>query len=195
LSDPAGGDLLPRIFATNLVLRCYETADAGELLRAVCAERERLGEVLADPVLALRTVIDAEALIMRLRADWNEARQFVISIWHRLNGALVGECYLGGFGRAIGEAEIGIFLLQPYEKRGLAQEALRACIGAAWNMNLHTLHYRCDADNLRSCRLALRCGFSQQSNGNGPNTRVRRDGTTITVRTFTLSLRQAGTVF
>jgi RimJ/RimL family protein N-acetyltransferase len=177
----------PRVETPNLILRRYAEVDAPVLLEAISRERARLGDILADPVLALRTAGDAGTLIERLSADWDASHQFVIPLWHRAEGTLVGECYLGSFARDAREAEIGIFLLHSYEGRRLALEALGACVGAArMTMGLHLLHYRCDRDNLQSCALALRCGFSDT--GEALLTRIRRDGSTVSVRHFTLDL-------
>lgn len=73
---------------------------------------------------------------------------------------------------------MGICLFRDYEAQGLAQEALEACIReASGSMRLRALHYRCDVDNERSQKLALRLGFTDT--GDCTSTRLRRDGTVI----------------
>lgn len=180
-----------RIETPRLVLRPYRKEDAGELLRLVSEERGRLGEVLAPPVLAVTTAAAAEALIERLEGDWAVERQLVIPVWHREDGRLAGECYLGGFDRERREAEIGIFVRREREGEGLAGEALAACIRAAGEWGLRALHYRCDADNRRSRALALRSGFSDT--GETPPPRARRDGTPAATVHYRLELPASGT--
>ncbi|MGH9631089.1 MAG: GNAT family N-acetyltransferase [Bryobacteraceae bacterium] len=181
--------LLPcRMETARLILRPYVALDAAVLLQAITKERERLGSILAEPVLAMTTVAEAESLIARLHGAWKAAHQFIISLWEKTSSLLVGEAYLGGFEHTGQHAEIGIFLMQPFEGRGLAREALDACIrAAAQSLHVHTLHYRCDADNARSQDLALRTGFSLMSE-HGP-TRVNRYGSGVPSVHFRLDLK------
>jgi RimJ/RimL family protein N-acetyltransferase len=175
-----------RTESAHLVLCPYRKEDAGTLYRFISEERDRLGEVLASPVLAVDSLEAAEELVSRLEDDWRAGRQFVISVWHRIEDRLVGECYLGQFNPDRWEADVGIFVLRDFEGRGLAREALEALIRAAARMGLSTLHYRCDADNARSHMLASRCGFSV---ADGPfSLRVRRDGASIETIHYRLDL-------
>lgn len=173
----------PELETPRLVLRAYAKADAPALLKLVVDEAERLAEILAQPVLALKSLAQAEALISGLKSDWAANRQLVIPIWDKKTKTLVGEAYLAASPTCQGTGEVGIFLTKTAEGRGLATEALTACTAEARRaLGLHTLHYRCDADNQRSRALAERLSFIRGKSK--PTLRLRRDGTTITVLHF-----------
>ncbi|UTY59476.1 GNAT family N-acetyltransferase [Massilia sp. erpn] len=172
-----------RLETARLVLRRYAQEDAAQLLQMVEEERSRLQEILVDPVLNLQSMADAAGLLVFLAKEWQDGRQFIISLWDR-GGALAGECYVSGV--VNGEMEVGIFLRQRHERSGLAEEALNACIKAVharWPSA--RLNYRCDTDNARSCALALRCGFQRQSTTAGG--RRRRDGSMADVVLYRLA--------
>jgi RimJ/RimL family protein N-acetyltransferase len=173
----AAGIFPHHVETANLILRPYRIEDAGKLLRMISAESARLAEVLAAPVLKMKTLADAEALIAKLEADWREARQFVIPVWNK-KGSLVGECYLGNLNPTRREADIGIFVFQEFEGQAIAREALEACIfEAGRSLGMRTIHYWCDADNERSQKLAHRLGFF--NTGEQTFTRTRRDQTVV----------------
>ncbi|MBB3120989.1 GNAT family N-acetyltransferase [Pseudoduganella violacea] len=172
-----------RLATARLVLRRYRQDDAAQLLQMVEEERRRLAEVLVDPVFKLQGVDNAAGLVAFLAKEWQGGRRFIISLWDR-SGSLAGECYVGGV--VDGEIEVGIFLRQRYERCGLAEEALNACIQAVHARWPHArLNYRCDTDNVRSCALALRCGFQRQSTTAGG--RRRRDGSMADVVLYSLA--------
>lgn len=142
----------------GLSIRSYHEADAPILFAAVEANRAHLDAWLPW-VEQTRSADDAREFIHLAARQWADHLGFQ-------GGIFTGEELAGGIGcRPIDWAnrrvEIGYWLAQSAQGRGLATSAARLLIGhcfAEWK--LHRVEIRCAAGNARSCAIAERLGFT-----------------------------------
>ena len=86
---------------------------------------------------------------------------FFWGIFLRETGAWVGQIYTGVVNWALPELEIGYVADVEHEGCGYITEAARAVIGWAFGpVGARRLRLECDATNVRSIRVAERCGFT-----------------------------------
>lgn len=134
-------------------LRLLELRHAAEYYRLTSANYERLYWWPAEPT--------AESVERRLRdglSRFAEGTAIDAGIWDR--GVLVGFVGLFGIDLAFKSAEIGYWIGQGAERRGLITRAARAMLRHAFDeLKLHRVELRCAATNARSIAVAERLGF------------------------------------
>ena len=170
----------------RLILKRYEKEDAEILFNSIKQNLEHLSEVMVQPVKELSSVNDTEQLIDMINKFWDDKERFVIPIWLKESKLLVGESYIGSFNSEETEGEIGYFLFEEFQGKGFAYEATKALIQKSFeNLSLKRIWLKCDSDNYRSIKLALKCGFIEQKD-NLNQTRIKSDNTEINILTFFL---------
>lgn len=154
-----------RIVGERVVVRPYEDADAPALRAAVEASRDRLRPWMPW-ASAHQTLAETRGFIAFTQADLLLRRNFVLGIFERAGGALVGGTGLhppGGapIDWALRCFEIGYWASTQAEGRGLVTDAVRALSAAAFDdLAAQRLEIRCDERNERSWRVAERAGFT-----------------------------------
>ncbi|HET7312951.1 GNAT family N-acetyltransferase [Salinisphaera sp.] len=100
---------------------------------------------------------DTHDFLDDVAAGWAEGDDFCYAITDRASGAVCGaaSCQFDQHG-----AEIGYILAPTVWGRGLATEAARAMLEAAWtNAGLYRVWATCDVDNLASARVLEKLGM------------------------------------
>ena len=154
---------IPKCIETGrIVLRCYE-ADDGPLLYAVSQRnRDHLARYESENVLmSVQSVQDAEYLVRELAADWEARNCFFMGVFDRLTAEFVAQIYIGPVNWDVPEFEMGFFADADHEGQGYVTEAVQAALGFIFkHLNAHRVRLECDDTNLRSQRVAERCGWS-----------------------------------
>lgn len=156
------------IVGERVVVRPYKDADAEALRAAVEASRDRLRPWMpwAD---THQHLAETRGFIAFTQADLLLRRNFVLGIFERTSGALVGGTGLhppGGvpIDWALRSFEIGYWASTAFEGRGLVTDAIRALSAAAFaDLAAQRLEIRCDERNARSWRVAERAGFTLEA--------------------------------
>ena len=113
--------------------------------------REGLGFDLTDPR-------DAEVFVRQLGRDWVARRRFVYAVRERDTVEFVGELWVESVDWSVPLLEIGYFV---YVGRGYATEAAHAVLRMLFHdLNAAKVRVTTDAANIRSARVAERCGFT-----------------------------------
>lgn len=150
--------LLPYILAPDLELRLMETHHAEALFAIIDRDRAYLRRWQNWPD-HINTLDDVYAMIER--ADGRRANHngFDLLIWS--DGELAGKIGLVYVDWQDRVTEIGYWISQPYQGRGLVTRACRALLDEAfdWLLMNETL-IRCASGNLRSRAIPERLGFS-----------------------------------
>lgn len=145
----------------GFVLRSYDVGDGRALSQAVNESYEHLRPWMpwARPH---QSIDESEQLVRRFRARYLLAEDFVIGIFSRDDGRL-----LGGAGFHLREgplssacAEIGMFLRRTEAGRGLGTRVLKELL--AWGFDEWPwlrLAWRCDERNTASMRVAEKAGM------------------------------------
>ncbi len=99
----------------------------------------------------------AEYFLQCIQGDFAAKEEMPLGIF--VDGKLAGEVVLHKFGYR-GECEIGVRLLEEYEGKGYAKEALLAMLGYAfYELDLDIVYAKCYKQNIRSFKTLLSAGM------------------------------------
>jgi RimJ/RimL family protein N-acetyltransferase len=151
-----------RIETERLVVRAYGPDDA-EALQTTCARcREHLLTYMPWAKLEPQTLDQKVELTLHFRARFDAREDFVLGIFDRATGRLVGGTGLHPRVGA-GAIEIGYWITPENEGRGLITEAVRALIAVAFlAMGLDMVVVRLAPTNERSERIPVKLGFRRE---------------------------------
>ncbi len=156
---------LPDRFETErLILRRYQAGDgplyyaAGQKNRAHL-QRYEAGNVILSP----KNEAEAEAVVLDLSDEWDQRRAFFLGTFAKAGGEFVGQVYVGVVNWETPEFEVGYIVDQDHEGQGYVTEAVRAVVKLIFEcLDAHRVRLQCDDTNLRSKRVAERCGFLRE---------------------------------
>jgi len=144
----------------HLELALWEETDAQELSDVIRLEAEYLGRWLPfasagyDPAAALD-------YIRRTRREWAEYRGLELKILYE--GRLAGSVGLHAVSREHGRGEIGYWLRENLQGRGIMTRAVRALVAYAFGpLGLHRLVVMAQPGNVKSRAIPERLGFRQE---------------------------------
>ncbi|MBB6097203.1 ribosomal-protein-serine acetyltransferase [Deinobacterium chartae] len=139
----------------GLELRLLEHRHAPELLEAVRANAAQLDRFLN----IARELHDLERARQRIQVALDRfaaGHGLEAGIW--FEGHLIGTVALHGGGRT--RIEVGYWLTEPFQGRGIATRAAAAVTDHAFGgLGLHRVEMRCAVDNVRSRAVPERLGF------------------------------------
>jgi RimJ/RimL family protein N-acetyltransferase len=147
-----------------LIIRKYADGDGSEL--HLLLERNNNRNFLREnvqEVAAIKTEEEAEIRIRRHAAEWVAWDRFVMGIWLKSEIRYIGEIWIEPKNWEVPLFEIGWFLDQSYQRRGMATEAARCSLNFLFNdLNAHKVVVVTRDTNPRSARLAERLGFHKE---------------------------------
>ncbi len=185
---PAYRTLLPifdELRGERVLLRPYRLEDAAEAQAAIAESRDQIRrfEDFADD---FQTVEEMADRIVRRHARWLLRDDFSMGIWLAQTGR-----YLGGLGLrptpeggwSVPAFALGYWIRASEEGRGYVTEAVRLITAYAFDsLGARRVEIRCDARNIRSARVARRCGF--ELDGHLRNVARAPDGTLVNELVF-----------
>lgn len=163
--------------STRLILRCYQPGDGKWYYAMSVRNHQHLLQYEADNVAANIASEDAaEALVQDLSDEFTKGNCFFIGAFDKLSGDFVAQVYVGIADRSLPEFEIGYFADVDHEGQGYVTEAVRATLAVLFErLNAHRVRLGCSDTNLRSIRVAERCGMVRE--GHLRENRRAPDGT------------------
>lgn len=154
---------LPTRFESDrLILRPYHAGDGAMYFAVGQKNRQHLlryesGNVILNP----QNEQEAEALVQELASDWASRICFFLGAWDKVSGEFVAQVYIGVVSWDTPEFEIGYFVDKDHEGQGYVTEAVRTVLDLLFNhLQAQRVSLRCNDSNLRSQRVAERCGFT-----------------------------------
>ena len=140
-------------------LRHLETADADELYALVAANREHL--VPWMPWAAEQDLARTRAFIEQTRRQLAENNGFQVAMVE--HGRIIGMLGFGAVDWDNRSSDIGYWIAQEHEGRGLVTRAVRALVDHAFRVwELHRLEIQAAPENARSQAVPLRLGFTRE---------------------------------
>ena len=113
-----------------------------------------------NSILAARSEDEAEKIIAEICAAREEGRYFFMGAFDRASGEFVAQVYVGTVNLELPEYEVGYFVDCDHEGQGYVSEAVRAILKWIFHdLGAHRVSLGCSDANLRSARVAERCGF------------------------------------
>jgi ribosomal-protein-serine acetyltransferase len=162
--DPNLSDLPEELEADRLVVRKYKAGDGAALFTLL--ERNNNREFLYPNVEEVATIKDVEAAEVKVcqhTVEWEARKRFVMGIWRKTDSLYIGEIWIEPKDWDVPSFELGWFLDQGFQGKGLATEAARRSLTFLFtNLHAHKVIVITRDTNQRSLRLAERLGFKQE---------------------------------
>ncbi|UCF09923.1 MAG: GNAT family N-acetyltransferase [Candidatus Bipolaricaulota bacterium] len=152
------------IEAERVYLRRYRLDDGELILRVARANRDHLAHYEATNALRTITTQDeADAVVRRFVEAWDKGQAFFLGAFHRSTDAFVAQVYVGPTDRKLPAYTIGFFADKDHEGMGYVSEAVRAVFRCLFHeLGAHRVRLECDDSNVRSARVAERCGMVRE---------------------------------
>jgi RimJ/RimL family protein N-acetyltransferase len=148
----------------RLNIRKYAEGDGRELY--LLLERNNNRELLktnVEEVSSIKTETEAEMRVRKRSAEWVARDRFVMGIWLKSQSMYVGEIWIEPEKWEVPSFEIGWFLDQGYQGRGIATEAVQRSLKFVFNnLKAHKVIVITRDTNSKSYKLAERLGFKRE---------------------------------
>lgn len=141
-------------------LRIYEERHAREVAQLVDENRAYLRQWLPW-VDNSRSVEDSKAFIQNSLQQFAHNEGFQMGVWYK--GKLAGGIGYHPIDWADRKVEIGYWLGERFQGKGLMTKACSTLVTYAFDeLGLHKVEIHCAAENIRSCAIPKRLGFTQE---------------------------------
>jgi len=139
-------------------------------LAAGVRNRAHLARYEADnPLRTITDEVEAADLIRDFVAEWEKGSAYFLGAFDKQTDDFVAQIYIGLTDRALPAYEFGYVVDCEHEGRGYVTEAARAALSFVFeHLQAHRVSLHCDETNVRSARVAERCGFTLEG-------RIRED--------------------
>jgi ribosomal-protein-serine acetyltransferase len=159
----------------DILLRQIHFSDAIDIFQTIDSQREYLGKWLPF-VAETQEVDDTKGFILSMLEVPAESREYTFVI--RYKGKFAG---LIGFVRTDKrnrKTEIGYWLSEIFQKKGIATESVKALMHFAFHdLNMNRIQIKCGTENIPSRKIPRKLGFHFEG--------VERDGELLTGGRFT----------
>lgn len=174
---PQSPALPQRLEAERIFLRPYEAGDGRWFYAMSRRNQAHLARYERDNVvMAIKTAHDAEVMVRELAGEWAARNCFFLGVFTRDTGTFVAQIYIGPVDWEVPEFEIGYFVDVDHQGQGYVSEAVKAALGFIFeHLQAHRVRITCDDANVRSWRVAERCGFVRE--GHLRENKLNPDGT------------------
>jgi RimJ/RimL family protein N-acetyltransferase len=154
-------DIPGRIEAERLYLRPYRAGDGPWYYAMGQRNRDRLARDETDNAArSLESVDDAEELTRKLAAAWEAQKAFFLGAFARESDQFLAQVTVVPVDWEVPEFAIGFFVDVAREGQGYVTEAVRAVLPFVFeHLEAHRVRMECDDTNVRSRRVAERCGM------------------------------------
>jgi len=168
-------DIITIPVTEEILLKLIEISDAEDIFRTIDSQREYLGKWL--PFVYFTREVEHTRKYIRLLLDFpRELREFVFVIHY--NGEFAGLTGFKGTDRQNRKTEIGYWLSECFQKRGIVTESVKALARFAYNdLDINRIQIKCAVGNIPSRNIPRRLGFKFEG--------VERDGELLTGGIFT----------
>jgi RimJ/RimL family protein N-acetyltransferase len=157
-------DIPTRLDTERLIVRKYAEGDGRDLF--LLLERNNNREFLrenVEEVSSIKSEEEAEISVQKHSAEWIARERFVMGLWLKGEEKYVGQVWIEPKNWEVPSFEIGWFLDQGYQGRGIATEAVQRSLEFLFkDLNAHKAIAITRDTNLRSIRLIERLGFHRE---------------------------------
>lgn len=156
---------LPSHFETDrLILRCYQADDA-LWFHAMCLQnRAHLMQYESDNfIMEVDSEEKAESILVELINARQTGKFLCMAAFDKRNRDFVAQIVARLVNPDLPEYEIGYFAEKDHEGRGFVTEAVTGTLAFLFDtLKAHRVRAECDDTNLRSIRVAKRCGMLEE---------------------------------
>jgi ribosomal-protein-serine acetyltransferase len=157
-------DLPTRFETERLYLRCYQAGDGPWFYAMSQKNRAHLMQYESENVVMdIQSEEQAEIVVRDLAADWVARKNFFLGVFDKKSDEFVAQVYIGPVKWDLPEFEVGYFADVEHEGQGFVTEAVKGALRFIFTaLQAHRIHLRCDDTNIRSWRVAERCGITKE---------------------------------
>jgi RimJ/RimL family protein N-acetyltransferase len=157
-------DIPTHIETERLYLRCYQPGDGPWYYAVSQKNRAHLARYESENVImTIKSEEDAEVVVRDLAADWVARNCFFMGAFAKKTGEFIAQIYVGPVNWDLPEFQIGYFVDQDHEGQGYVTEAVTATLRFIFeHLKAHRVRLACDDTNVRSYRVAERCGMVRE---------------------------------
>ncbi len=166
-----------QIETERLILRSYQISDGPMYYRLSQNNRTHLLQFETDnAIMTIHSEQEAEAVIRDFMDCWTGRKAFFMGAFLKGTGEFVAQIYIGVVNWVLPEFEIGYFADAGHEGKGYVSEAGKGALKFLFDdLGAHRVRLECNETNLRSIKVAERCGFVRE--GLIRETKRKQDGT------------------
>jgi ribosomal-protein-serine acetyltransferase len=164
MTDKMSLEIPTKIETERLVLRCYEPGDGVWYWEMSQRNQTHLLPFESgNAALALHSPEDAEILMREFASAWTARKYFFLGAFEKANLEFVAQIYIGVVNWDLPEFEVGYFADRDHEGRGYVTEAVKGALNFIFDaLQARRVSLHCNPANLRSIRVAERCGFVRE---------------------------------
>lgn len=145
-------------FDESICLRAAKLSDAPAMFRMIDTQRQYLGRWLPF-VAATRTENDSYAYLQSVLSAPSERRELLCTI--TADGRFAGLVGFKDTDRANRKTEIGYWLGEEYQGRGIMTRCVEALCGLAFSeLDMNRIQIQCAVGNTKSSNIPRRLGFT-----------------------------------
>jgi ribosomal-protein-serine acetyltransferase len=170
-------DLPTRFETERLYLRCYQAGDGPWFYAMSQKNRAHLMQYESENVVMnIQSEEQAEIVVRDLAADWVARNNFFLGVFDKKSDEFVAQVYIGPVKWDLPEFEVGYFADVEHEGQGFVTEAVKGALRFIFTtLQAPRIHLKCDDTNIRSWRVAERCGITKE--GHFRENKKNPDGT------------------
>ena len=159
-----GSALPPILFTDRLVIRSYCLGDENWYYKMSQRNRAHLERYEPEnPAMAIKTEEDAKMMVANFVEDWQKGDHHFMGVFLIEPEQFVAQIYIGLVNRKVNEFGIGYFSDVEHEGKGYVTEAVSTLVKTLFeSLHAHRIRIETDDTNLRSIRVAERCGFVRE---------------------------------
>jgi len=150
-----------QIETQRLILRPYQPGDEVWYYEMSRQNREHLRQYESgNAVMSILTPKDAEAVVCEFSQKWETQKSFFLGAFCKDTQEFVAQIYIGVVNWESHEFELGYFADVHHEGKGYVSEAANGALRFLFErMNAQRVRLECDDTNVRSYKVAERCGM------------------------------------
>ncbi|HSD85114.1 MAG TPA: GNAT family protein [Anaerolineae bacterium] len=148
----------------RLLLRCYQAGDGGWYYAMSQRNKPHLARYESgNSVMRIETEEHAEIAVRDFAVAWAARNAFFLRAFRKDTQEFVAQIYIGAVDWNLPEFEIGYFGDVDHEGQGYVTEAARGALRFMFeHLHAHRVRLECDDTNVRSYRVAERCGLIKE---------------------------------
>jgi RimJ/RimL family protein N-acetyltransferase len=148
----------------RLLLRGYKPEDAELYLQVSLRNKPHLQQFESgNAIHSIQAEEDAGVVLRQFMDCWAGRRAYFLGAFLKDTREFAAQIYVGVVSWDLPEFEIGYFADSDHEGKGYVTEAVKGVLKVLFEtLGAHRVRLECDETNLRSLRVAERCGFVRE---------------------------------
>lgn len=144
-------------------LRQFQQGDGEQFFMLLKKNKNRLTDTFPRTLSNATTPENAEFWIRKKIVDWLNQTAYCFAIIDKKTDTLIGEILVKNIEWSVPIAEIGYFIDEPYEGKGIMKEVLLKINSFSFEkLGLNKLFLKCMQANTKSFSLAEKCGYRRE---------------------------------